>query len=94
MLEFVDLLTRQMHKQDKESLVIWYDSVIFPEGELKWQNQLNHLNKVSFFIFLCKFQRNFLTFVMEFFLIMGGSPKLFLPLHSSHNLVIMRFTRV
>ena len=46
MLEFVDLLTKKMHLQDKESLVIWYDSVIFPEGELRWQNQLNQLNKV------------------------------------------------
>ena len=27
------------------SMVIWYDSVISPEGELKWQNELNEKNQ-------------------------------------------------
>ena len=46
MCQFVSLLTNEMHKALPGSLVIWYDSVIFPEGLLKWQNELNNSNKV------------------------------------------------
>uniref|UniRef100_A0A1B6DUG4 Cytosolic endo-beta-N-acetylglucosaminidase n=1 Tax=Clastoptera arizonana TaxID=38151 RepID=A0A1B6DUG4_9HEMI len=45
----------KMLKQDlknlcgkRETLVIWYDSVIIPSGELKWQNKLNQHNKAFF----------------------------------------------
>ncbi|XP_075234675.1 cytosolic endo-beta-N-acetylglucosaminidase [Lycorma delicatula] len=31
-----------------ETFVIWYDSIIYPSGKLKWQNKLNGLNKKFF----------------------------------------------
>ncbi|GAV88986.1 Glyco_hydro_85 domain-containing protein [Cephalotus follicularis] len=45
--EFVSHLTRTMHSSLPGSLVIWYDSVTI-NGNLKWQNQLNELNKPFF----------------------------------------------
>lgn len=41
---FVKHLTGEMHRRKPGSLVIWYDSVT-QKGELKWQNELNELNK-------------------------------------------------
>ncbi|KAI5749994.1 hypothetical protein M8J76_011997 [Diaphorina citri] len=45
---FVKKLTKQIHEQVDKSLIIWYDSVISPSGELKWQNELNESNKDFF----------------------------------------------
>jgi mannosyl-glycoprotein endo-beta-N-acetylglucosaminidase len=44
---FVDLLTKSLKNKDKKYKVIWYDSVI-KTGELKWQNEMNDLNKYNF----------------------------------------------
>lgn len=41
---FLSLVTTGMHTACPGSKVIWYDSVT-TEGKLKWQNQLNQLNK-------------------------------------------------
>lgn len=48
MKNFVRKLTLQMHEQVNNSLIIWYDSIISPTGELKWQNELNASNKDFF----------------------------------------------
>lgn len=40
-------LTLKMHKQDPNSEIIWYDSVI-NTGELKWQDELNCLNRSGY----------------------------------------------
>ncbi|CAG2163116.1 unnamed protein product [Oppiella nova] len=48
LIYFVELLTQSMHSYDPKSLVIWYDSVISPDGDLKWQNELNSYNKCFF----------------------------------------------
>lgn len=45
--EFVNHLNHTMHSSAPGSLVIWYDSVTI-HGDLKWQDQLNEMNK-SFF---------------------------------------------
>ncbi|XP_058075128.1 cytosolic endo-beta-N-acetylglucosaminidase 1-like [Magnolia sinica] len=45
--EFVNHLTQTMHAHVPDSLVIWYDSVTI-NGNLRWQNQLNELNKPFF----------------------------------------------
>ncbi|KAL1465732.1 hypothetical protein WDU94_005275 [Cyamophila willieti] len=45
---FVEKLTNKMHSRIKDSLIIWYDSVISPSGDLKWQNELNESNKDFF----------------------------------------------
>ncbi|XP_062840747.1 cytosolic endo-beta-N-acetylglucosaminidase [Trichomycterus rosablanca] len=47
MAPFLRYLTDQMHERVPGSLVIWYDSVL-EDGTLKWQNQLNHHNRVFF----------------------------------------------
>ncbi|CAI4231084.1 unnamed protein product [Auanema sp. JU1783] len=44
MKKFVSLLTERMREAVAVSRVIWYDSVI-ADGKLRWQNQLNVLNK-------------------------------------------------
>lgn len=41
---FIKYLTDGIHKELKNSEIIWYDSVT-RDGELKWQNELNDLNK-------------------------------------------------
>lgn len=41
---FVDSLTKSLKNKNNNHKVIWYDSVI-KTGELKWQNELNNLNK-------------------------------------------------
>uniref|UniRef100_A0A8D9AZF3 Cytosolic endo-beta-N-acetylglucosaminidase n=1 Tax=Cacopsylla melanoneura TaxID=428564 RepID=A0A8D9AZF3_9HEMI len=45
---FVEKLTIEIHSRVKDSLIIWYDSIISPSGELKWQNELNESNKEFF----------------------------------------------
>jgi hypothetical protein len=47
MINFLDYMTREMHRRIPGSLVMWYDSVTI-DGELKWQNALNEKNKVFF----------------------------------------------
>lgn len=44
MLLFVKRLTEKMHAASEFGEIIWYDSVT-KEGKLKWQNELNDLNK-------------------------------------------------
>lgn len=41
---FIRQLTDKLHKQRPNSSIIWYDSVT-AEGKLKWQNELNELNR-------------------------------------------------
>jgi mannosyl-glycoprotein endo-beta-N-acetylglucosaminidase len=41
---FVELIHRKLHDKIPHAEVIWYDSVT-TKGELKWQNELNDLNK-------------------------------------------------
>ena len=41
---FVKQIHRKLHDTIPTAEVIWYDSVT-KEGELKWQNELNHLNR-------------------------------------------------
>eukprot|EP01080_Neovahlkampfia_damariscottae_P005175 gene5175-8781_t len=47
MIEFLEKLTKKIHKRIPGSLVFWYDSVI-ENGEVKWQNELNKKNKIFF----------------------------------------------
>jgi len=47
LLDFLKFLTKEMHKTRPNSLVIWYDSIII-EGKIKYQNELNQLNKAFF----------------------------------------------
>lgn len=42
--EFVEILTKQTHQQNSESVVIWYDSVT-KDGLLRWQDKLNEHNR-------------------------------------------------
>ncbi|XP_053195088.1 cytosolic endo-beta-N-acetylglucosaminidase [Scomber japonicus] len=44
---FLRYLTDQMHERVPGSLVLWYDSVI-QNGQLRWQNELNHSNRMFF----------------------------------------------
>uniref|UniRef100_A0ABM5FN27 mannosyl-glycoprotein endo-beta-N-acetylglucosaminidase n=1 Tax=Pogona vitticeps TaxID=103695 RepID=A0ABM5FN27_9SAUR len=44
---FLRYLTTQVHKAVPGGQVLWYDSVL-QSGELRWQNELNELNKVYF----------------------------------------------
>lgn len=44
---FVQYLTDNLHRNRKDSYVIWYDSVT-NTGELKWQNELNERNRCYF----------------------------------------------
>jgi len=41
---FVKQIHRKLHDKIPHAEVIWYDSVT-EEGKLKWQNELNHLNR-------------------------------------------------
>ncbi|XP_066252935.1 uncharacterized protein ENGase [Euwallacea similis] len=45
--DFVEILTLQTHQQSSENVIIWYDSVT-RDGNLKWQDQLNNLNRCFF----------------------------------------------
>ncbi|XP_066140269.1 cytosolic endo-beta-N-acetylglucosaminidase [Euwallacea fornicatus] len=45
--DFVEILTLQTHLQNSENVIIWYDSVT-KDGNLKWQDQLNNLNRCFF----------------------------------------------
>lgn len=47
LLEFIEKLTKKLKQYSTKNLVIYYDSII-NDGKLKWQNELNELNK-SFF---------------------------------------------
>ncbi|XP_064622409.1 cytosolic endo-beta-N-acetylglucosaminidase-like [Lineus longissimus] len=47
LIEFVKRLTEKMHAEIPNSTVLWYDSVTI-HGNLKWQDQLNDLNKAYF----------------------------------------------
>ncbi|XP_034268724.1 cytosolic endo-beta-N-acetylglucosaminidase isoform X1 [Pantherophis guttatus] len=47
MPHFLQLLTAEVHRLVPGGKVLWYDSVL-KNGELKWQNELNELNKVYF----------------------------------------------
>jgi mannosyl-glycoprotein endo-beta-N-acetylglucosaminidase len=42
--QFVNLIHRRLHDKIPYAEVIWYDSVT-AEGALKWQNELNSLNR-------------------------------------------------
>jgi mannosyl-glycoprotein endo-beta-N-acetylglucosaminidase len=42
------LLLQRIHEKNPQNEVIWYDSIIFPRGDLKWQDELNELNKPFF----------------------------------------------
>uniref|UniRef100_A0A1A8P427 Cytosolic endo-beta-N-acetylglucosaminidase n=1 Tax=Nothobranchius rachovii TaxID=451742 RepID=A0A1A8P427_9TELE len=44
---FLRYLTDQTHERVSGSLILWYDSVT-ESGELKWQNELNHSNRMFF----------------------------------------------
>ncbi|XP_037113406.1 cytosolic endo-beta-N-acetylglucosaminidase [Syngnathus acus] len=44
---FLRYLTNQIHEKVPGSMVLWYDSVL-ENGDLKWQNELNKLNRVFF----------------------------------------------
>ncbi|XP_030751672.1 cytosolic endo-beta-N-acetylglucosaminidase isoform X1 [Sitophilus oryzae] len=44
---FVEVLTQNIHKDNSENIVIWYDSVT-KDGKLLWQDQLNCENKCFF----------------------------------------------
>nr|AJO25057.1 endo-beta-N-acetylglucosaminidase [Nilaparvata lugens] len=48
LIEFVKLLTEKLHSISPDHEVIWYDSVIAPSGNLRWQNKLCSLNSVFF----------------------------------------------
>jgi mannosyl-glycoprotein endo-beta-N-acetylglucosaminidase len=64
MIQFLKNLTKKIHERIPGSLVLWYDSVISPNGEVKWQNELNEKNKqVSLFLW---FHSSSLTLVMEY----------------------------
>jgi mannosyl-glycoprotein endo-beta-N-acetylglucosaminidase len=41
---FVKQIHHKLHDKIPHAEVIWYDSVT-KEGKLKWQNELNHLNR-------------------------------------------------
>ncbi|KAJ3129536.1 hypothetical protein HK098_001012 [Nowakowskiella sp. JEL0407] len=45
---FLDYMTKEMHRRMPGSYVIWYDSLTI-NGELRWQNYLNH-NNLPFFL--------------------------------------------
>ncbi|ETE62741.1 Cytosolic endo-beta-N-acetylglucosaminidase, partial [Ophiophagus hannah] len=47
MPHFLQHLTAEVHRLVPGGQVLWYDSVL-KNGELKWQNELNELNKVYF----------------------------------------------
>ncbi|CAK8690478.1 unnamed protein product [Clavelina lepadiformis] len=47
LIEFIGYLTAGMHEVDKNSLVIWYDSIV-RNGTLNWQNELNHKNRAFY----------------------------------------------
>ncbi len=44
LLAWLAFLTTEMNKAIPGSQVVWYDSVI-QSGQIKYQNELNHLNK-------------------------------------------------
>uniref|UniRef100_A0AC35TU28 Mannosyl-glycoprotein endo-beta-N-acetylglucosaminidase n=1 Tax=Rhabditophanes sp. KR3021 TaxID=114890 RepID=A0AC35TU28_9BILA len=44
MMYFLEMLTLGLKSSDSKNVVIWYDSVL-KSGALKWQNELNSLNK-------------------------------------------------
>lgn len=44
LINFVSFLTKELRKLNHEFVILWYDSVI-QDGKLKWQNELNDLNK-------------------------------------------------
>lgn len=44
LLLFITILSTEMHDQIPGSQIIWYDSVLFTDGRLSWQNQLNEYN--------------------------------------------------
>ncbi|KAG8229979.1 hypothetical protein J437_LFUL008556, partial [Ladona fulva] len=48
LVTLVDRLTKSMHEALPNSLVIWYDSVTLPGGQLIWQNELNSKNQEFF----------------------------------------------
>ncbi|XP_067005805.2 cytosolic endo-beta-N-acetylglucosaminidase isoform X2 [Anabrus simplex] len=47
MENFVKILHRKLHDNVPHAQLIWYDSVT-TEGKLKWQNELNNLNRTFF----------------------------------------------
>uniref|UniRef100_A0A670Y734 Cytosolic endo-beta-N-acetylglucosaminidase n=1 Tax=Pseudonaja textilis TaxID=8673 RepID=A0A670Y734_PSETE len=47
MPHFLQHLTAEVHRLVPGGQVLWYDSIL-KNGELKWQNELNELNKVYF----------------------------------------------
>lgn len=44
MIKFVTYLTSEIKNISPDFMILWYDSVTI-EGKLKWQNELNNLNK-------------------------------------------------
>lgn len=52
LINFISYLTKELRKINHEFVILWYDSVV-QDGKLKWQNELNDLNKwVLLFLFL------------------------------------------
>lgn len=47
MKQFLEYLTKRVHEEIENGLVIWYDSVI-DNGKVLWQNELNEKNKMFF----------------------------------------------
>lgn len=42
---FIRYLTQKTHQEIPEGIIIWYDSVTLPSGNLIWQNELNAKNE-------------------------------------------------
>lgn len=47
--DFVELLSKESHRQLPGSSVLWYDSVT-RKGDLKWQDELNEENRLDRFL--------------------------------------------
>lgn len=57
LIKWLYYLKNKIHEVVAGSVIIWYDSVI-TDGNVRWQSQLNHLNRVKIFNYLLKFQIN------------------------------------
>jgi hypothetical protein len=43
--DFLSVLTHEMHKEDPNSVVLWYDSVSFMDGRVAWKSCLDEANE-------------------------------------------------
>lgn len=48
LISLIDSIRSECKKLNENSKLIWYDSVIYPEGKLIWQNELNDKNEIFF----------------------------------------------